>query len=94
MTASSDHTTRLWDTASGQALAQLEWNDGYAERVAFSPNGTRILPVASQTALLFDASSGEAVAVLEGHESLVTDATFSPDGTRVVTASYDGTARL
>ena len=43
VTASDDNTARLWDAASGKALATLE---GHADRVwsaAFSPDGTRVV---------------------------------------------------
>jgi WD40 repeat protein/serine/threonine protein kinase len=34
-----DHTTRIWDTTSGQELLVLTSNDGNRPRLSFSPNG-------------------------------------------------------
>jgi hypothetical protein len=95
VTASSDNTARLWDAATGRAIATLK---GHADRVlsaAFSPDGTRVITASGdKTARLWDAASGREVAALKGHEDEVWSAAFSPDGTRIVTASWDNTARL
>jgi WD40 repeat protein len=62
--------------------------------VAFSPDGTRILTVARETARIWDARTGKLLHGLRGHRGRVTGAEFSPDGTRVVTASADRSARV
>jgi len=95
VTASHDHTGRLWDAASGAALGTLEGHTGWVESVAFSPDGQRILTASRDgTARLWDAASGTALATLEGHTDWVESAAFSPDGQRILTASRDNTARL
>jgi hypothetical protein len=95
VTASLDHTARLWDAASGAALTTLEGHTAEVWNAAFSPNGKRIVTAsADHTARLWDAASGAVLATFEGHTSGVNSASFSPDGQRVVTASSDGTVRL
>ncbi len=95
VTASDDQTARLWDAATGKALATLEGHTAGVRSAAFSPDGTRVVTASDdQTARLWDAATGKALATLEGHTAGVRSAAFSPDGTRVVTASDDQTARL
>ena len=95
VTASKDHTARIWDATTGAVLAKLEGR-GYAFTfAAFSPDGARIVTASGDyTARLWDAKTGEALTVLNGHGGEVTSAAFSPDGTRIVTASKDHTARI
>ena len=89
VTASSDNTARLWDAATGKALASLAGHTGGVNSAAFSPDGTRVDAPASDdsSARLWDATSGKELAVLArprvgGHLR----AAFSSDGTRVLTA--------
>ncbi len=95
VTASSDGTARLWETATGTQAATLIGHDGAVTSAAFSPDGTRIVTASDDnTARLWDAATGALTATLLSHDDAVTGAAFSPCGTRVVTASDDGTARL
>jgi len=94
LTGSLDNTARLWDAATGKAVATLAGHTGPVRAVAFSPDGTRVLTGSDdKTARLWDAASGEAV-TLAGHRAFVTAVAFSPDGTRVLTGSGDNTAVL
>ena len=64
----ADHTARLWDAATGKALATLEGHTGAVRSAAFSPDGTRVVTASDdKTARLWDAASGKALATLEGH---------------------------
>jgi WD40 repeat protein len=95
VTASGDHTARLWDAKTGAALATLAGHSGTVWSATFSLDGTRVVTASDDhTARLWDAKTGAALATLAGHTGQVFSAAFSPDGTRVVTASGDMTARL
>ena len=95
LTGSDDNTARLWDAATGSAVATLEGHTGRVSAVAFSPDGERILTGSDDnTARLWDAATGAAVATLAGHAGRVSAVAFSPDGKRVLTGSADNTARL
>ena len=95
LTGSLDKTARLWDAATGAAVATLAGHTLSVRAVAFSPDGTRILTGSrDNTARLWDAATGAAVATLAGHMSAVTAVAFLPDGKRVLTGSLDTTARL
>ena len=93
----------VWDASSGELLVTLAGPDGNRIRhVAWDPNGTRIVTIASDdgTAMVWDvggAESGVAGVVLyalAGHRGPVTHAAWNPSGTRIVTTSEDRTAMV
>lgn len=43
VTASADHTARIWDAEAGTALATLRGADGEVVAAAFSPDGTELV---------------------------------------------------
>ena len=43
VTASGDKTARVWDAATGKALATLAGHEGSVSSAQFSPDGTRIV---------------------------------------------------
>jgi WD40 repeat protein len=95
VTASDDHTARIWNAATGAVVVSLEGHERSVLSAAFSGDGQRIVTVSSdRTARVWDAATGDVIATLQGHESLVQSAAFSEDGQRVVTASHDCTARV
>lgn len=90
-----DTTARIWDTRTGQQVANLVGHTWTVSAVAFSPDGTRILTGSGdKTARLWDARDGKPLETLKGHTDQVSSVAFSPDGTRVLTGSRDKTARL
>ena len=69
VTASADNTARVWDAATGKAIAVLSGHEGRVNSAAFSPDGSRIVTAsADNTARVWDAATGKAIAVLSGHE--------------------------
>jgi WD40 repeat protein len=95
VTASGDHTARIWDAESGQLLHALQGHIDNVETATFSPDGKRIVTASGDhTARIWHAESGFCLDTLQGHTRNVNTATFSPDGKRIVTASWDSTARI
>jgi WD40 repeat protein/serine/threonine protein kinase len=95
VTASYDHTARVWDASTGEAVTPPLAHGDSVLRAWFSPDGRRVVTASrDRTARVWDATSGMAVSPALSHDSTVEDALFSPDGRWVVTASVDGTARL
>jgi dipeptidyl aminopeptidase/acylaminoacyl peptidase len=94
VTASGDHTARLWDARTGKPLGEPLKYEGEITSAQFSPDGRQVVTVSRDTARLWDARTGKPLGAPLKHESLVTSAQFSPDGQRVVTASGDATARI
>ncbi len=95
---------RLWDAATGQPLAQplaqplgpsFAHNAAYVFRVAFSPDGRRVLTAGSDsTAQVWDAATGDRALPPLRHAAPVQFAAYSSDGRWIVTASWDQTARV
>ncbi len=95
VTASADHSARVWDAATGRALLTLEGHGGAVNSAAFSPDGTRLVTAShDRSARVWDAATGRALLTIEGHSEFVEGATFSLDGSRLVTASADHSARI
>jgi WD40 repeat protein len=95
LTASADHTARLWDMESGEQLGAPLQHE-YAVLVAtFSPDGSRVATASCDwTARVWDAATGEPSSPPLNHTNTVTHVAFSPDGKLVLTASLDNTARV
>jgi hypothetical protein len=95
VTASWDHTARVWNAQTGTERAVLRGHTEWVYSAAFSPDGRQVVTASEDhTARLWDAQTGAERAVLVGHTASVWSAEFSPDGRQVVTASEDHTARL
>jgi WD40 repeat protein len=94
VTASDDHTVRIWDAATGEALWVLD-HQSNVSTAAFSPDGKRVVTASlDHTARVWDAATGKPVTPPLAHQDSVVSAAFDRDGTRVVTASLDKTARV
>ena len=94
VTASSDHTARLWDTDSGLLVRQFR-HEKAVYVAAFRP-GTRHLFTGSadRSARLWDRDTGHPVGEPMGHPGGVWYASFSRDGSRLLTGDDAGYARL
>jgi hypothetical protein len=85
VTASDDHTARVWNANNGRLLATLDHADSVTS-AAFSPDGQRVVTSSDDhTARVWNASNGHLLATLD-HRDSVTWAAFSHDGERIVTA--------
>ncbi len=95
VTASKDGTARLWDVATGEAVALPLRHGGTVLKAAFSPDGRFVVTACFDgTARVWEGSNGQPVTPALVHQGSVADASFSPDGRWVATASVDGKARL
>ncbi len=88
----TDEDVRLWDTASGRALAPLGFAKGV---VAFSADGKRLATAAgSQEVHVWDAATGQELARFQGHKGIIGSLAFAPDGTMLVSDSGDSGALI
>jgi WD40 repeat protein len=93
-----EESTELWDTASGQLIAELDgamrlMADG-GEIDPFSSDSRFVFTTSGKDARLWDAATGRLKFVLRGHEKDVISAAFSPDNMLLATGSEDGTVKL
>ena len=95
VTASADHTARIWDVSTGRQIGVLNGHTDWVLFAAYSPDGTHIVTASQDhTARVWESATGRQIAVLNGHGDIVYSASYSRDGTRIVTASKDHTARI
>ena len=84
----------IWDAQTGHLLATLKRDTWPINGAQFSPDGKRIVTVATDDgAKIWDAGTGKILTALKG-DNLINSAQFSPDGKRIVTASYSDMAEI
>jgi WD40 repeat protein/DNA-binding SARP family transcriptional activator len=91
-TTSHDATARVWEVATGKAIAVLR-HRSKVSRAVFSPNGKFLLTASGPAATLWDIESEKSLTQFPGHRGEVTWVEFvSPR--RILSASDDRTVRL
>jgi WD40 repeat protein len=90
VSASSDKTLKVWDTAT---LAEIVTLSGHSKEVAacaFSPDGRRVVSASlDRTLRVWDAETGAEIFVLQGHTDAIKSCAYSADGRRIASSSYD-----
>ncbi len=95
VSASWDKTLKIWDLASGRAVATLEGHTWYVTACSVTPDGRYVVSASwDKTLKIWDLASGRVVATLEGHAYGVTACVVAPDGRYVVSASEDKTLKV
>jgi WD40 repeat protein len=95
VSASDDHTLKLWDLENGAELATLRGHSAPVNAVAVTPDGK--LAVSSsydKSVKVWDLEETREICALVGHSHLVNLLAITPDGGKVVSASYDRTLKL
>jgi WD40 repeat protein len=93
-TAGYDGAIRLWDTASGRPVGELEEARGTVWSLDFSPDGGRLAATGEDGIVRIWSTDLRVVARLAGHGRNIWEVRFSPDGKRLASGSFDSTARL
>jgi WD40 repeat protein len=94
VTASADHSARIWDVNAGRLIAALNGHTDTVTAVAISTNlGVIATASADQTVRLW-ALDGHPLATLTGHTDAVTAVAFDPTDYSLASASADHTVRL
>jgi len=90
-----DGSVRVWDLATGRALATLTGHTRPVWSVAITPDGTRAVSGSSDGSVrVWDLITGHEQVNLNGHDRPVWSVAITPDGTRAVSGSSDGTVRV
>jgi WD40 repeat protein len=93
-TGGADGVVRVYDV-QGRLLDTIHSGVRTVERVAFSPDGTKLAVASADTvARLWTLDPVRPGPILRGHRAAVTSARFSSDGRLVVTSSLDHDARI
>ena len=93
LSGSSDHTTRIWDLATGRELGRMT-TTGTVTAVDFDATGTRIVTASSdRIARIWDIATLQPLRSFE-HETAVFDAKLSGDGRLLATGARDGIVAL
>ncbi len=101
LTASSDHTARVWDAKTGAERLKLVGHDDAVTTAAYSRDGGKVVTGSLDgSARIWDAHSGQLLRTLprpkisDDREAGIYGVEFSFDGSKVATASADMTARV
>ena len=82
---------RIWEVATGAALATLTRHSGPVVNVSLSPDGASLLSTSKDgSARIWDAESGEHRATLGGSDAAILVACFSPGGEYIANGSNSG----
>jgi dipeptidyl aminopeptidase/acylaminoacyl peptidase len=85
----------LWDLESGKLWGTFEGHREPVLRVAFSPDGRRVLSVSRDGDIrVWDVESGKELRRLKSHTPIVLVATFSSDGKQILTGHTDNTVQV
>jgi len=83
-------SVKLWNLATGQETANLVGHSDYVIRMAFSPDGSRMVTASrDKTVRIWDVATGRERASLKGLVGVATSLAYSPDGSRIVTAGSE-----
>jgi WD40 repeat protein len=93
-TIGQDSVLRLHSAPFGRSTREITLPSGWCERVAWSPDGSRIAVTCGRRVLVLDAGSGEAAATFTDHRSTVTDIAWNPTRGDQFAAVCDGGAKI
>ena len=95
--ASTDHTARIWDFASGKELFTLQGHTDTVMQIRFSPDGKRVATASwDGTARVWAVATGQPLMTLTGHKVedqivRLTNLEYSPDGKLLATLAVNRT---
>ncbi len=89
VTASKDHTARIWDAETGSLLHTLEGHYSFVMIAKFSPDGNHVITTSREEAWIWDTQTGALLRTLSGHSDDIIEVEYDLDGKRVITNDCD-----
>lgn len=90
-----DGRIRIWDATTQERLADLEGPRTPLVKLAYSPNGRRLVSCGDDAAItVWDPETRLKLLELKGHANTVFGVAFSPNGRYIASAGYDGTVNI
>jgi WD40 repeat protein len=90
ISASADHTLRMWDLESGQSVHTLAGHTGLVNAVALTPDGRCAISASADYTLRgWDIESGISIAAFTG-ESPMLRCAIAPDGRTIIAREKSG----
>ena len=96
VSASSDHSVRIWNVSSGQRMRILtEGSESIGKQpsrshsISFSPDGSSIVAGLEARLVQWNTETGELLHSYTGHSDAVTSFVFAPDGKRLFSTGND-----
>jgi WD40 repeat protein len=94
ISASEDHTLKVWDLQTGREERTLAGHAGEVRAVALTPDGRCAISASTDLTLkVWDLQTGREERTLAGHADEVYGIAVTPDGCRAISASEDGTLK-
>ncbi len=89
---------KIWDAANGRLVRTFEWQHGWVNSVALSPDGARMVTGdlfnTAGRVRLWDTANGRQIRSFQGHAGLVGSVAVSRDGSRVASGSEGNTVYI
>jgi tetratricopeptide (TPR) repeat protein len=86
---------KVFDAASGKAIASFTGHRNLLSSIAFSPNGKWLASAdRDHVVKVWETVTGKEVLFLKGHTQPLVSVAFSADGRRLATASMDGIVKM
>ena len=91
ISASADHTIRIWDVATGDHIRTMRGHEDDVRGVRFLQEENRALSASKdQTIRLWDVESGKLLRQYTGHTAMATAVSPSADGKAFLSSGFDG----
>ncbi len=97
VTASADHSIKIWDALSGEFIEQLSGHTDWVTSASFSPDGQFIVSASWDKSIkIWDVRNGKIIKELPGSGTgeYQISAFFSPDGNYIFSNSWDKTIKI